>query len=57
MKFHILVVAVILAIGLLVSATSLGDGGFITTFLVSFGLITIVGLLLLVSTAQKQKKK
>ena len=57
MKLHILVIAIILAIGLLISATSLGDGGFIMTFLVSFGLITIIALLVLVSKASKQNKK
>ena len=57
MKLHILVIAIILAIGLLISSTSLGDGGFIMTFLVSFGLITIIALLVLVSKASKQNKK
>ena len=57
MKLHVLIVAVILAFGLLISATSLGDGGFIMNFLVSFGLITIIGLLVLVSKAKKQNKK
>lgn len=57
MKLQILFVAVVLAIAFLVSLTGLGDGGFITTFLVSFGLIVIIGLLVLVSMSRKAKKQ
>jgi hypothetical protein len=51
------VLVIIVTIGFLISATGLGGGGFLTTFLVAFGLLSIIGVIGLVMLAKKNKQK
>jgi hypothetical protein len=57
MLLKVLVIIVIVTIGFLISATGLGGGGFLTTFLVAFGLLSIIGVIGLVMLAKKNKQK
>ena len=57
MLLKLLAIIVIITVGFLLSATSLGSGGFITTFLVAFGLFTVIGLVGLIMFANKNKPK
>ncbi|WJG09638.1 hypothetical protein [Aliiglaciecola sp. LCG003] len=57
MKLPIIFIVVIVTIGFIISRTSLGDGGLITTFLVSFGLIVIIGFLAMLFAAKKINKR
>lgn len=57
MLLKILAIVVIISVGFLISTTSLGSGGFVTTFLVSFGLFCILGLVALVMLAKKNSQK
>jgi hypothetical protein len=55
MLLKVLAIIVIVTVGFLLSVTSLGSGGFLTTFLVAFGLFSVIGLIGLVMFANKQK--
>ncbi|MEP1445015.1 MAG: hypothetical protein ABJK37_02715 [Paraglaciecola sp.] len=57
MLLKVLAIAVIITTGFLLSATSLGNGGFITTFLVAFGLLTVIAVGGLMMFAKKTKSK
>lgn len=57
MLLKVLVIIVIVSIGFLISATSLGGGGFLSTFLVAFGLFTVIALVGLIMLANKNKPK
>lgn len=57
MLLKVLAIIVIVTVGFLLSVTSLGSGGFITTFLVAFGLFSVIGLVGLVMFAKKNKPK
>lgn len=57
MLLKVLVIAVIITVGFLLSVTSLGNGGFLTTFLVAFGLFSVIALVALIMFAKKNKPK
>ncbi|GAC21287.1 hypothetical protein [Paraglaciecola arctica] len=57
MLLKVLMIIVIVTVGFLISATSLGDGGFLTTFLMAFGLFSVIGLIALVILVNKNKQK
>lgn len=56
MLLKILAIVMIITVGFLVSITSLGSGGFVSTFLVSFGLFCVIGLFALVILVKKNNK-
>jgi len=57
MYLKILLIIVVVSVGFLISATDLGGGGFLTTFLLAFGLFSVFGLIALVMFAKKNKQK
>ncbi|WP_339721084.1 hypothetical protein [uncultured Paraglaciecola sp.] len=57
MLLKVFIVIVIVTVGFLLSVTSLGSGGFITTFLVAFGLFSVIALVGLIMFANKNKPK
>lgn len=57
MLLKILAIIVVVSVGFLISATSLGGGGFLTTFLVAFGLISVIGFIGFILLAKKNKPK
>ena len=57
MLLKILAIIVIVSVGFLISATNLGGGGFLSTFLVAFGLICVIGLMTLIILAKKNKQQ
>lgn len=57
MAVQLLIVAIIIAVGVLVSATGLGSGGGIMSFIAAFGLFMIIIFVGFILFAMKQKKK
>jgi hypothetical protein len=57
MLLKIIAIVVIVTVGFLISATSLGGGGFLTTFFVAFGLISMIGIIGFIVLAKKSKPR
>lgn len=57
MAIQLLIIAVIIAVGVLVSATGLGSSGGIMSFIAAFGLFMIIIFVGFILFAMKQKKK
>lgn len=57
MLLKVLAIAVIITVGFLLSVTSLGNGGFVTTFLVAFGLLSVIAVVGMMMFAKKTKPK
>ncbi|MBU3004563.1 hypothetical protein [Paraglaciecola arctica] len=57
MLLKVLAIAVIITVGFLLSVTSLVNGGFITTFLVAFGLLSVIAVVGMMMFAKKTKPK
>ena len=57
MLLKLLAIIVIVSVGFLISATNLGGGGFLSTFLVAFGLLCVIGLITLVVLAKENKQQ
>ncbi|WP_340680234.1 LPXTG cell wall anchor domain-containing protein [Paraglaciecola sp.] len=56
MKISLLIIVILVSIGFLFSATSLGQQGFLTSLFTAFGLLCLVGILSLIFLSKKRKK-
>lgn len=57
MLLKIIIIALVITIGFVVSITNLGSGGFLFTFLVAFGLFCVIGLVAMAVLMKKRKGK
>ncbi|GAB5382539.1 MAG: hypothetical protein Alis3KO_39540 [Aliiglaciecola sp.] len=57
MKWQIIVLVLVVSMGVIFAATDLGSGGFLSSFLGAFGLITIFIVVALVMYASKVRKR
>lgn len=57
MAIQLIIIAVIISVGVIFSATGLGSGGGIMSFIAAFGLFMIIIFVGLILFAMKQKKK
>lgn len=57
MLLNIMVITVLIAVGVIISATGIGSSGGMMSFIAAFGLIMIIIFVGLILFAMKQKKK